>query len=44
MNVQATSEWAIRKDLVVALEKSQMILFTPDTKQSNAHPQDFIDG
>jgi hypothetical protein len=43
-SVQATSEWSKRKDLVLAPNKLQVTLFTPDTKQTNAHPQVFIDG
>jgi hypothetical protein len=40
----STVEWSKEKNLVLAPSKSQVILFTPDSKQVNVHPQIFIDG
>jgi hypothetical protein len=42
--VWTTEVWAKRKKLVIAPEKLKVILFTPDTKQSNGHPHVFMDG
>jgi hypothetical protein len=38
------SQWASDKNLVIAPEKSCVVLFTPDRRQSKTHPQVFLDG
>ena len=43
-DINETFEWAKRKNLVLAPSKSQVMLFTPNTKEFNFHPQIFIDG
>jgi hypothetical protein len=37
------SEWASRKNLSIAPNKSSVTLFTPDGRQSQCHPQAFLD-
>jgi hypothetical protein len=44
LDLSATVSWSKEKNLVLAPSKSQVTLFTPDTKQVNVHPQIFIDG
>jgi hypothetical protein len=42
--VETVVKWANKKNLVIAPAKSQVILFTPDSHQSNNHPQVKING
>jgi hypothetical protein len=43
-SIQAVSDWAKRKGLVLPPEKTQVTLFTPHNFEFDTHPQVFIDG